>query len=67
MLFKALIIGLLIALGEVINGNIRVKLLQKNLRSKVQRNLAFFLALPSSLLSVGLPYRGLRLRIMKTV
>lgn len=41
MLFKALIIGLLIALGEVINGNIRVKLLQKKFTLKSAKKLSF--------------------------
>jgi len=42
MLFKALIVGLLIALGEVINGNIRVRLLQKKFMLKRAKKLSFF-------------------------
>lgn len=42
MLFKAFIIGLLIALGEVINGNIRVRLLQKIFTLKRAKKVSFF-------------------------
>ncbi len=42
MFLKALIAGLLIAFGEVINGNIRVRILNKRLGKKRAKLISFF-------------------------
>lgn len=42
MLFKTLLIGLLLALGEVINGNIRVRVLQKLFTKSQAKVISFF-------------------------
>ena len=42
MLLKVLIIGLLIAFGEVINGNIRVRVLHRKFGKKRAKRISFF-------------------------
>jgi hypothetical protein len=42
MLFKTLIIGLLIAVGEVVNGNIRVRIWHRLLGKRRAKTLSFF-------------------------
>ena len=42
LIFKSLAIGLLIALGEVLNGNIRVRLLHRRFGKKRAKLISFF-------------------------
>ena len=42
MLLKILVVGLLIALGEVINGNIRVRILHKKFGKRRAKEISFF-------------------------
>lgn len=41
MLFRALIVGLLLALGEVVNGNVRVRVLSRKLKKKRAKTISF--------------------------
>lgn len=45
MLIKALIVWFLIAIGEIINGNIRVRLLQRKYGQRRAKQLSFFLGI----------------------
>ena len=41
MLFKAMIVGFLIALGEILNGNIRVRILHRRFGKKRAKEISF--------------------------